>query len=135
MIYVVMVPSPVWVLLLWIPWAALAYRAFSRSSLRHRTVTVLLIALALRAAAGSAAAIATDIRAISPLACGLGYLGLLFTAIVMAVEAVLLAYLFRVWQRHDHEALQGFASLAWIWFVFSVLAGLAHMRSSALCTV
>ena len=135
LIFVVIIPSFVWVALLVSTWTTLAFQAYGRLGVRHRTMIGLLAVMATQALAGSSTAIATSVYQIGRFPCLMGYYGTWSSLGVIALELTIILYLPRLWPRGDTGNLLRFGRWLSLWLSFNLIALLTFMRSSALCTV
>lgn len=135
MILVVIIPAFVWIALLLAAWATLVYLACYRLRIRHRAMVVLLAVTALQTLAGLSAAIATSVYQISKFACLMGYYGAWVTAGAIVAEIAVLLFLATIWPRNSGGERHRMGAWVSIWFIFSLIVLLTHLRSAVLCTV
>jgi hypothetical protein len=135
MIFVAIIPSFIWIALLFGTWTTLTYKAFRDLGIRHPAMMVLLAVMAIHALAGSSAAIGTSLYQIGRFPCLMGYYGMWVSVGVVAIETAMLTFLSRLWPRGEGGGKLRFGSWVSIWLAFNVIALLTFTRSSALCTV
>lgn len=135
MLYVVLIPGWAWVALSISAWATLAYIALRRLRFRNRVLIGLLAVMAVQALAASFTAVVTDVDPIRYSSCLMGFYGMWTAVFLWLAEAGALIFLSTTWPRGiSGERLQ-FTQWGSLWFIFNSVALLAHMRSTALCTV
>jgi hypothetical protein len=135
MIFVAIIPSCIWIALLLVAWATLAYLALIRLSIRHWAMSGLLVAMAVQALAGMSVAVATSLDRISVYACLMGAYGALGSVVLSLLETAVLVFLSTIWPRSSEGGRQRFATWVSMWVFFSLITFLTHVRSAALCTV
>jgi hypothetical protein len=135
MLYVVLVPWWAWTALLVAGWMILALGASRGPGLRNRVLVGLLAVMALQAVAASSTAIVTSTDPLNDYACLMGYLGMWVALFVSVAEAGVVGYLATVWPRAASGRRRRFGRWTAVWLGFNALALLAHVRSTALCTV
>lgn len=135
MLYVVLVPWPMWVAILLGTWAAMAYIALGRIRLFHPLMVGLLLVMAVQMVSASTSAVATSFDPIGRFACLMGNRGMWISILVAVPGACVIGFLYRRWPATPHGQKRYFR--AWIanWLIFSLFSILAHMRSAGLCTV
>ena len=91
---------------------------------------------AVRAIAASSTAMVTSRNPLNDYACLMGYVGMWVALAVFLGQAIVLS-VFLVTIRRRKQTNGARLGGAWlsIWLIFNVVALLAHMRSTALCTV
>jgi hypothetical protein len=132
-IYVALVPWPAWVGVLAGAWIALFLLA--RGHVRDPLATALLSVMAVQAVAASSTALATSHDSLDAFPCLMGYFGMWVAAAVTVLETVALLFLFRRWSADPLGGRWAFGAWVLVWFAFNAVALLAHLRSTALCTV
>ena len=135
MIFVAIIPGYIWATLLLAGWAALAYLASNRLSIRHRSMTGMLVVMALQALSGTSVAIATNLDQIGAFACLVGAYGALVSLVLSLMQTAAIVFLSTIWPRSSVGGRHWFAVWVSMWLVFSLAAFLTHARSAALCTV
>jgi hypothetical protein len=135
MIYIVLIPPPIWIILLGLCWVGLAHLAYKKIAFRHVAMWALIAAMGLQAIAASSTAVATSLDPIGYFACRMGYYGMLVTFGVCLVEGAALFFLSRIWPRSPSGVRHKFKAWVTVWLLFSLFAVFSHMRSTALCTV
>ena len=135
MIYVVLIPAWLWVILLVVIWATLFYQAYVRLGFRHLLMISLLAVLAVQALAASSTAIVTSQDPLSKFACLMGYIGMWVAFSITLAEGIVLPFLSKAWPQNSEGKKLRFGNWLSIWFIFNVIALLAHIRSAGLCTV
>lgn len=135
MIFVVIIPSVVWIALLLGSWSSLAYLALNRLGFRHRAMNSLLAVMAIQGIAGISVAVATSLNSISAYAGLMGAYGALGTVVLFLAQVAVLAVLSAIWPRSSEGGRQQFATWLSMWIFFSLVAFLTHLRSAVLCTV
>jgi hypothetical protein len=106
-----------------------------RAGYKSKLMTAVLVVLLAQLAAAIFAAIATDIRSISPVACLGGLYGLMGSAVACIFVACVLFPLARSWPRDDDNNRIHFFKWMGLWLVFSCFCILVQLRSVTLCTV
>jgi len=135
MLFVVLIPAWAWTALMVAAWSTLALQAHLRVGFGHFAVLGLVATLALQTIAASSAAIVTSQDPISTYACLMGVFGMWVSLVIIAVEAAVLLFLYRLWPENSEGKRRGFGSWVLIWLILSSTSLLAHIRSAALCTV
>ncbi|MEB3212617.1 MAG: hypothetical protein VKL39_14755 [Leptolyngbyaceae bacterium] len=135
MLYIVLIPAWAWVTLLVTAWATLALLVFSELGFRHRVIVGLMAVIALQTIAASSTAIVTSQDPLNDFACLMGYIGMWVSLAISLAEVAVLIFLFTIWPRRKGGGRSRYGLWVSIWIIFSIIALLAHMRSTALCTV
>ncbi|MEM9531736.1 MAG: hypothetical protein AAGA23_12520 [Pseudomonadota bacterium] len=135
MIFVVLVPSVVWIGLLLVTGLCFAHQVRRRVQLEGRTINLLLAVMALQGLAAAATAIATSVDPINWFACRSGSYGVWISLALAVAGFILLTMLYRTWPRTPGGAKHRLMPGAALWFAFSGFALLTHLRSLGLCTV
>ena len=135
MIFVVLIPAWVWTIVIAAIWGALFYKAIFRLGLRLSLMNGLLVVLGLQSIAAVSAAIVTSVDQISAFACLTGIYGSLSFPVIILLELVALAFLYRMWPMRDRGKKIGFFSWLSIWVTFNIAVFFVFLRSALLCTV
>ena len=135
MIYFVLIPAWIWVALILAAWTTFAYQTNNRIGFGHHVIVGLFATLTFKSIAASSTAIATSQYSIGAFACLMGIFGTLLSPIVLLTEVAVLIFWSRGWLRNNGDRKRGFGTWLSIWFILSLIAFLAHVRSAALCTV
>lgn len=135
MILVAIIPGYIWAILLLAAWATLAYLASYRLSIRHRSMTGLLVVAAFQALSGMSVAIATKLDQIGTIACLVGAYGALGSLILSLIQTAVVVFFATIQPQKNVGGRHWFAIWVSMWVVFSLTAFLTHARSAALCTV
>ncbi len=135
MIFVVLVPTVVWTGLLLVLGLSFTYQARHRVRLEGRAINLLLAVMTVQGLAAAATAITTSVDPINWFACRSGFYGAWVSLALALAGFILLMVLTRSWPRTAEGARHRLVRSIIIWFCFSGVALLAHLRSLGLCTV
>lgn len=135
MIYIVLIPAWLSTVLIVAAWGTLAYQALFRLNVRHFAMNALLFVLALKSIFAVSTAIVTSRDPIDSFACLTGIFGFSSFPIIILIELVVLALIYRICSQRIGNKKYGYLVWILIWIALNMVVLFAFLRSAGLCTV